>query len=199
MKLHLVRHGATESSGQTYADRRDVALTEAGWAEAQAIAEALAERPIGTILSSPLSRAVNTAKPLAERLGLTVLQEPNLTEFDFGAYEGREKRELGLKRREAHIFDPVPEGEALIDVWHRAGAVIDRALQHEAADPDRDVVCAGHFWINRLIYGTCRRRSFDAACRDRSYRPQTRAVETVTLVPELIQNASDIGVGNGLD
>ena len=179
MKLHLVRHGATETSGQTYAGRRDVALTETGRAEAEAVAEALDGCPIGTILASPLSRAVDTAGPLAERLGLPVFRDPNLTEFDFGIFEGREKRELRLKLRKIHLVNPVPEGESLFDVWHRAGAVIDRIRGHAEARPASDVVCVGHFWINRLIYGRCLGYAFDAACRDRTYRPDTGDVKSL--------------------
>jgi len=180
-RLHLVRHGATESSGRTYAGRSDVALIEAGWAEAEAVAEALAGQPVGMILSSPLSRAKDTARPLAERLGLPVLTEPSLTEIDFGALEGRDKSEVGLKLRKAHMVDPVPGGESLADVWHRAGAVAERVRRHMASDPSRDVVCVGHFWINRLVHGRCLGLSFDAACRDRGYRPETGSIRTVDL------------------
>jgi len=180
-RLHLVRHGATESSGQTYAGRRNVALTTAGRAEAEAVAEALAGLPVGVILSSPLSRAMDTARPLAGRLGLAVLIEPSLTEFDFGALEGRDKSEVGLNLRKAHMFDPVPGGESLADVWRRAGEFAERVRREIGHDPSRDVVCVGHFWINRLIHGRCLGLTFDAACRDRSYRPETGSIRTVDL------------------
>ena len=179
MKLHLVRHGATISSGRTYAGRADVPLTDAGHAQARAAADALAARPIGLILASPLSRARDTARPLAERLGLPVLVEPALTEFDFGAYEGRTKDEIGLKLRKAHLTEPIPGGEALIDVWRRAAAVLDRLRADTPGGTE--AVAVGHFWINRLIHGHCLGRPFEAACRDRGYRPETGSVRTLDL------------------
>jgi len=138
---------------------------------ARAIANELASIPIEQIVSSPLSRAVQTAHPLAERLGLDIKEDPRLLELDFGVYEGRPKSELGLKLRKSHAFRPVPGGEALIDAWHRAGAFL-RSLQPAG----RDVAIIGHYWINRMIYGHYLCLDFDSACRSRAYRPNTGSV-----------------------
>ncbi len=138
---------------------------------AQAIMRQLAQHPIDRIYSSPLSRAVNTARPLADRRELGIEQDPRLLEFDFGIYEGRAKKELGLKLRKAHAHTPIPGGEALIDVWKRAGDFLT-SLKPICGD----TAVIGHYWLNRMIFGRISGMDFETACRTRTYRPQTGSV-----------------------
>lgn len=171
MTLFLIRHGTTTTSGKTFAGRSDVPLNDEGRQMARDIMRQLAERPVERIVASPLSRAVETARPLAERLGLDIEQDPRLLEFDFGDYEGRAKTELGLKLRKTHAHRPVPGGEALIDVWHRAGDFIE-SLHPTGAH----VAVVGHFWVNRMIYGRFSSMDFADTCRSRKYRPETGSI-----------------------
>lgn len=146
-----------------------------------ALARDLRDRPISLILSSPLSRAIDTAIPLSVALGIGIQTDPRLKEFDFGAYEGRSKKALGLSLRKSHAHVPVPGGEALIDVWNRAGLAIDALLQCRDAG-DGEIVIFGHFWINRMLYGHAKRLDFDAACRSRDYRPETGSAIALPLL-----------------
>ena len=177
MKLFLIRHGETITSGQTYAGRSDVPLTAHGRAQAIEVANDLSSEAISIILTSPLSRALETARPLARQLCLTPIETPTLMEFDFGDYEGRDKSSLGLNLRKNHAQTPVPGGESLYDVGDRAGEVA-RFLTNR-----REAVGAvvGHFWINRLLWGRLNGLSFDAACKDRTYRPRTGSCVAFTL------------------
>lgn len=169
--LYLIRHGTTTTSGKTFAGRSDVPLNEEGRHMAQDIARQLAQHPIARIYSSPLSRAVHTARPLADRLKLDIDQDPRLLEIDFGRYEGRAKKELGLNLRRAHAQAPIPGGEALIDVWQRAGDFLT-GLQPAGGH----LVVVGHYWLNRMLFGQVACMDFDTACRTRSYRPQTGSI-----------------------
>lgn len=65
--LYLVRHAEKAAE-----PARDPALTPAGVARAQALVEALADRPIRAVYSSQFVRTQATAAPLASRLGLDV-------------------------------------------------------------------------------------------------------------------------------
>lgn len=179
MILHLVRHGATETSGKSYAGRVDVALTQTGRAEATAIADKLMARPIGLIFSSPLSRARNTAEPLATRLDLPIVLEPALIEIDFGVLEGKSKADLRLKLRKTHLTESVPGGESLADVWRRAGDVLARIAQTNRTGSPQEIAVFGHFWINRLLCGRLQGLSFENACREGSYRPGTGEIRTI--------------------
>lgn len=169
MHVFLIRHGETATSGRTYAGRRDVPLTPRGRDEARQIADRLEGEPVTHILTSPLSRAIDTAEPLARRLGLTPVVIPALSEIDFGIYEGREKGALGPSLRKTHAHRPIPGGEALADVWRRAGEVISLL----PAGPASACAIVGHFWINRLLWGRLQGLSFEAACAGRDYRPRT--------------------------
>lgn len=139
---------------------------------AEVLADGLSRRPIARIVSSPLSRCVDTARPLAHAAGLPVETDARLLEFDFGAYESRPKKDLGLKLRESHAYRPVPDGEALIDVWKRVGQFLDvlASCNHD------EIAVVGHFWTNRMIFGHISRMDFETACRSRSYRPRTGSV-----------------------
>ena len=174
--LHLIRHGTTTTSGKTFAGRSDVPLNDEGRQMARNIMRQLAQDPIDRIVSSPSSRAVDTARPLADRIGLEIEQDPRLFEIDFGDYEGLAKAKLGLKLRKSHAFEPIPGGEALIDVWTRAGDFL-RTLQPN----EGHIAVVGHFWLNRMIFGHMSHMNFDNACRSRSYRPETGSVVALTM------------------
>ncbi len=131
----------------------------------------LSSLSVERIFSSPLSRAMETASPLARTLGLDVIADARLMEIDFGAYEGKSKRDLGLKLRKVHAHVPVPGGEALIDVWQRAGDFL-----RDLPSTDRHTVIVGHFWLNRMIFGHMAYMDFATACRSRDYRPHTGSI-----------------------
>lgn len=175
MKVFLVRHGETVTSGKSYAGRLDVPLNEAGKLQAQSLAADLAEQSITKIISSPLSRAMDTAKPLADARGLRTIQLPDLMEFDFGHFEGQSKAALALKLRKAHAERKVPGGESLRDAWVRAGRVQQR-LASFAERQNGVCVIIGHFWINRFVWGRLSGLEFNEACRSRDYRPKTGSI-----------------------
>ena len=74
MHLFLVRH--CQSSGQ----EPDAPLTPLGHQQAEQLADVLQERGVARIVSSPYTRAVQTAQPLATRLGLPLETDERLIE-----------------------------------------------------------------------------------------------------------------------
>lgn len=81
----LLRHGQSEFNLHFSATRKDPgivdpALTPLGHDQAEAAAEALAGMDIRRIIASPYTRALQTAAPLARRLGLPVEIVPDLRE-----------------------------------------------------------------------------------------------------------------------
>ncbi len=145
----LVRHGETEwsRSGQ-HTGRTDMPLTEKGRADAAKLTPHLKGRSFGLVLISPLGRAQDTAR-LA---GLSGETDPDLLEWDYGAYEGRRTADIraDLNDPEWTIWrDPIPAGETPgeqpEDVAARAAKVIDRCLPVVAGDHDVALVAHGHF------------------------------------------------------
>lgn len=145
----LVRHGETEwsRSGQ-HTGRTDLPLTEKGRSDAAKLSPHLAGRSFGLVLVSPLSRAQETAR-LA---GLSGEADPDLLEWDYGAYEGRRTADIreDLGDPGWTIWrDPIPSGETPgeqpEDVAARASRVIGRSLPVIEDGQDVALVAHGHF------------------------------------------------------
>src|SRR5215207_8933638 len=90
LRLHLLRHGQTNASrGNLFCGRRlDPSLTDEGVAMAMSFAAAYREKSWAAIYSSPLSRAVTTAAPLAEAVGLPIQTRDGFAEIDYGEWDG---------------------------------------------------------------------------------------------------------------
>ena len=84
MELILVRHGLPLRVEQQHG-RADPALSDTGRKQARQVAAMLAAERIDAIYSSPLRRAVETAEPLAQALGLQPAICDDIAEFDRGA------------------------------------------------------------------------------------------------------------------
>ena len=117
--LVLVRHGETTWHAQNrYAGATEVELSPNGAAQAKELARWASSAGITAVWSSPQGRALATATPSAEALGLQVRVDARLRELDFGAGEGRTSQEMGELFPEAlaaFAVDPVanhlPGGE----------------------------------------------------------------------------------------
>ncbi|MCC6237029.1 MAG: histidine phosphatase family protein [Dehalococcoidia bacterium] len=139
-RLLLVRHGQTDAAvtGRTQG-RVDNPLNATGHLQAQALAARLSgERP-AALYSSPASRAVATAAPLANALGLEVHTDPRLLEMDYGRLDDRTGAELRAQEPEFMARwatdDPadlrMPGGETMGEVQARMLAVVaDLAHAH---------------------------------------------------------------------
>ena len=95
MRIILVRHGQTKwnSEGRVQC-RTDIPLNARGMAQAEAVGEWLSGRKIDAVYASPLMRAHDTAKAIADRQGVCVKLLGEMIEIDFGLWEGKTSREL---------------------------------------------------------------------------------------------------------
>lgn len=153
--LLLIRHGETEwvANGRLAGRAPHIHLNEKGRAQAAALADRLAQQPLQAVYSSPLERCMETAQPLAERIGTPVRVEAGLIEVDYGAWLGRELKELG-KQPEWHLVQHFPssfrfpDGETLREVQWR---VISTAEAIAAAHPNQTVALFSHGDCIRLL------------------------------------------------
>ncbi len=83
VEVALIRHGLPNRIEGVA--KPDPELTEDGIAQARAVADAMVRLPVRAIASSGLRRALQTAAPTAEKVGLTVEIHDDLAEFDNGA------------------------------------------------------------------------------------------------------------------
>jgi probable phosphoglycerate mutase len=144
--MWLVRHGETEWARLgRHTGRTDIRLTALGRKQATAVAARLAGRPFGLVLSSPLSRALDTARlaGFADR----VATDDDLLEWDYGADEGRTTPEIRFDRPGWTIWDDGPSaGEAVDDVATRVDRVIEVARGQQA-----DVLVFAHGHVLRIL------------------------------------------------
>jgi broad specificity phosphatase PhoE len=80
-RVHLVRHGEVYNpDGVLYGRLPGFRLSDKGVQQAQAVADALADRDIVAVIASPLERAQETAAPIAARHNLPIDTDPDLIE-----------------------------------------------------------------------------------------------------------------------
>jgi len=132
--IFLVRHGETDWNREgRIMGALPVPLNERGDEQARGVAQALTRYPIAALFSSPVARAVQTARLVAERLGLPITEEAGLTELAMGAWEGRYWNELESDQSRRSLYSHplearAPGGETLAEVQKRAVAAIENAL-----------------------------------------------------------------------
>jgi broad specificity phosphatase PhoE len=157
-QVWLVRHGETEwtRSGQ-HTGRSDIPLTDLGRQQAVALAPRLAGHRFALVLTSPRSRAADTARLAG--FGDTMVIDPDLREWDYGAFEGRTTPEIRTEIPDWSIWTgPWRGGETLDDVAARADRVIERCLD-PSIEGDALLFAHGHFlrilaarWIGLPAY-----------------------------------------------
>ena len=84
-RLYLVRHGRTAGNQVRHVGWADDPLDEAGREQVRALVADLAAEPIDVVYASPLRRAVETARPIAETHAAPLHLRDGLKEIDYGA------------------------------------------------------------------------------------------------------------------
>ena len=158
MRIFLIRHGETEWNRQSRLQgNSDMHLSPEGLNQAKILAENAPFKHADAIYSSDLSRAVTTAKIIAERFNLNVKTMPELRETDFGDWEGRFIDELFAEspRSFGKFFtDPErchpPHGETFLECQARVMIGIREII---ANHDNQNVIVVSHGAAIRLILG----------------------------------------------
>jgi probable phosphoglycerate mutase len=142
-QIYVVRHGETEwSVSGRHTGRTDIALTEVGRGQADDLGRRLRGHRFALVLTSPLSRAAETA-----RLAGFADAEPvdDLREWDYGAFEGKTTVEIRSDIPDWSIWrGPWRAGETSRQVGARADRVLARCLD-PSVDGDTLLFAHGHF------------------------------------------------------
>ena len=95
-KFILVRHGQSKANEGGYlVGKTEAPLSSLGERQAKAVGEYILKTyKVDAIYSSPLSRACNTVKGVADALDLPIIKADELSEFDFGDWEGLTLEEI---------------------------------------------------------------------------------------------------------
>jgi probable phosphomutase (TIGR03848 family) len=145
----LVRHGRTATTGRVLPGRAaGLHLSEAGVAQAEAVAQRLRELPKKPVALyvSPLERTRETAAPIGAALRLRPIVERGLLECDFGDWTGRQLSALRRRpewRRVQHAPSGFrfPKGESFTEMQLRIWTTLERLAK---AHRNRTIVVVSH-------------------------------------------------------
>ena len=164
--FYLVRHASYALLGQVLAGcTLDVCLDQSGQRQVEALAKEFSRRRrIGAVQSSPRRRTLQTARPIAERIGRPLEVEQALDEVDFGEWSGRRFAELGRDPRwrawnESRGKERPPGGESMAEVQRRVVAHLERVRDR---DPAATVVVVSHCDVIRAALLHYRGQPLDA-------------------------------------
>jgi probable phosphoglycerate mutase len=155
-RIYLVRHGTTEwNREEIFRGRAECRLNETGLAEARALADYFAEIPIEAVFTSPLSRALETARPTAESQGRKIVPDPAFTDLDFGAWQGLRLKEAQEQYPDLYRLWRVqpgavsfPGGENLAQVRSRAWEGLLRLAE---GNPQRTILIVTHRVVTKVL------------------------------------------------
>jgi broad specificity phosphatase PhoE len=142
-QLYLIRHGETVNNvARITQGWSDSELSDLGRRQVQRLAERLAALKPTALYSSPLGRAMATARIIAEATGLEIVPLDGLREMNYGKWEGRAF--LDIRHEDVDLFQrwisdeecPCPEGESHADVRRRFASAL------ESVNSERAIVVA---------------------------------------------------------
>jgi len=168
-RIYLIRHGATLLTGEDrFSGATDVPLSDTGRAQAQRLAERLADDQVGAVYCSLLQRALETAAIIGRPHGLTPISKDGLREIDHGHWEGLRRSEVEARFTQEYAaweedpFTFAPQGgDSGLSVMARALPIIREVVQQHNGE---NIAVVSHKATIRLIISSL--LGFDA----RGYR-----------------------------
>jgi len=140
--IYLIRHGECAGNRQgLFRGRYDFPLNEVGCKQAESLARELKDVNLDAIYSSPLSRALETAKAICEGRGIEPIVEQGFNNIHLGSWEGRSKKEIAEKfPKEFRLWRTEPEklrmqgAETLEKVQARAVKALARITEERMGE-----------------------------------------------------------------
>jgi probable phosphoglycerate mutase len=144
--VYLVRHGRTPlNAAGLLRGRIDAPLDDVGRAEAARLGELFAPVPLGAIVASPLTRAVDTAAAIAARREAEVGVDDDLVDRDYGAWAGRPLDEVETR---FGSLDAAPGVEPVAAFVRRVTVALVRVAERATTAP---AVVVAHDAVNRHV------------------------------------------------
>ncbi len=157
-RILLIRHGETDwNRFHRFQGRSDLPLNERGKDQARALAVGLKEQPLTAIYSSPLARAIETARLIKVFHPLVPLfEEKGLVEMDLGEFEGMEAGRWVVDHadffktwRSSPALVRMPGGESLVEVQARAIRTLERIAK--LYPTESTLLLCSHNFVNLTI------------------------------------------------
>lgn len=156
IRIILVRHGETEwNKKRIFRGRAEVKLNKRGIEQAKLLSRALSNLEIRRIHSSPLSRAKDTAKAIADSHELKVRVNKSFIDLDYGDWQGFS--EEVVEKQYPHLYQKwrmhpegvkIPGGESLEEVRVRAVRGLKKIVSREK---EGIIVIVSHRVVNKVL------------------------------------------------
>lgn len=149
MKLYVARHGETEWNARyLVCGSTDLPLTDGGLEQANRLAQLVVGKGIQRIVASPMLRAVQTARPCSEVLGLPIETDARLREQNYGIYEGVPRNDPAFLANKRQFCVRYPGGESMMDLAARVYAALEDLKRRY---PEETVLIVCHGAVCRTI------------------------------------------------
>ncbi len=155
--LYIIRHGQTEWNAlHKLQGRTDIPLNDNGRRMAKEAGERYKDLHIDVCYSSPLIRAVETAKIFLGDRDIPIITDDRLMEMSFGVYEGIENSfdipdcPINACFKDPVNYKTVKDGESFEELFARTGDFIDKEVK-PLLDNGKDILIVGHGAMNCSI------------------------------------------------
>jgi len=158
MHIYRVRHGETKWNRiRRFQGRSNLPLNHEGKKQDRALALALKNKPLMAIYTSPLIRALQTARLIKDfHPSAPILEEKGFIEMDLGEFDGMKVQDWAEQypdTRKAWNENPasvkMPGGESLEEVQDRAKKTLERITYIHS--PDDTILISSHNFVNLTI------------------------------------------------
>ncbi|MGN0326836.1 MAG: histidine phosphatase family protein [Lachnospiraceae bacterium] len=159
MYLYIIRHGITAwNKAKRMQGQTDIPLAEEGIELAVRTGKGMADVPIDLVISSPLSRAVETAECVIRGRNIPIITDERIQEISFGEWEGecvQDSQKLPEGYMEQFFHDPLhlpqaPGGETFLQVRERTGAFLDEICT-KTEYQDKNLLISTHGAAGRCL------------------------------------------------
>jgi len=156
MRIILIRHGQTEwNQKEVFRGHADMPLDNTGRDQARAVAEGISPFDIQRIYSSPLQRAIETARIIGAKFGIEPCTDRGLIDMDFGVWEGLPLETVQKDYPDLYkvwLREPqnlqLPDGESLEAVRQRLNRFLDGIM---SGPHDHDIAIVSHRVILKVL------------------------------------------------
>jgi len=205
IRILLIRHGETDwNRNGRFQGRSDLPLNQKGRDQAHALALALKDETLTAIYSSPLTRALETARLVMDfHPSVPLFEEEGLVEMNLGEFEGMEAQRWVaeypdfIKRwRDTPASVAMPGGESLQEVQTRAIQTLERITKRYPTEST--LLLSSHNFVNRTLLCYALNVPLD---RFREVRQETAALNVLyaqgqQLWAEVVNECSHLGLWN---
>lgn len=170
MKIYFMRHGETDWNVQVRLQgSADVPLNENGRKLAKVTGEALKDVKFDVAFSSPLSRAVETAKLVLGEQEVPVVTDDRIIEISFGEWEGRHsKKEFNEIPQEMlsnffkapEKYTAPPKGETFAQVLARTKDFYEELIQKKEYENSNILISSHGAAVRALLQNVYRDGNF---------------------------------------